>query len=135
VGAGLLRYGVHSYFSKINANFNSNTLLTKSPILQAISKGLVVLTRPSESTLSQKCKRSLKGIRCYQDSKDKSSTANLKQHAIKCLREDVVNDAIKGIKTGIKNGARSGSIFALFAHPGQKPVKYSHCVHTNPEVW
>jgi hypothetical protein len=83
---------------------------------------------------AQKCKGSLKGIRRYQDSKDKSSTANLKQHAIKCFWEDAVNDAIKGIKTGIKNGARSGSIFALFARPGQKPVKYSHRVHTNPEV-
>jgi hypothetical protein len=80
---------------------------------------------------AEKCKGSLKGIRRYQDSKDKSSTANLKQHAIKCFGPEVVNDVIKGIK----NDARSGSIFALFARPGQKPVKYSHRVHTNAEVW
>ena len=77
-----------------------------------------------------KCKSPLKGVRRFQDSKDKSSTANLKHHAIKCFGEDAVNNALKGIKAG----APSGSIFAIFARQGQQSVKYSHRVHTDAEV-
>jgi hypothetical protein len=77
-----------------------------------------------------KCKSPLKGVCCFQDSKDKPSTANLKHHAIKCFGEDAVNNAVKGIKAG----ARSGSIFAIFARQGQQLVKYSHCVHTDAGV-
>jgi hypothetical protein len=56
--------------------------------------------------------------------------ANLKHHALRCFGEDSVNAAIAGKKAA----ARSGSIFALFARKGKQPVRYSHRVHTNPEV-
>jgi hypothetical protein len=77
-----------------------------------------------------RCKVSAGGVRRFQDSKDKASTANLKHHAIRCFGADAVNDAIAGKKT-----APNTSIFTLFARQGkQPPVKYSHRVHTNPEV-
>jgi len=77
-----------------------------------------------------KSKTKAGGIRCFQDSKDKSSTANLKHHAINCFGAEAVDNTIKG-KAGV---AQSASIFSLFAHQGQQPVRYSHCTHTNPEV-
>jgi len=67
----------------------------------------------------------------FQDSKDKSSTANLKHHALHCFGADAVNAAIASKKPIERNK----SIFALFARKGKQPVKYSHHVHTNPEVW
>jgi hypothetical protein len=77
-----------------------------------------------------KCKTAAGGVRRFQDSKDRSSTANLKQHAIRCFGEEAVNNAIGG-KAAIPPSA---SIFSLFAHQGQQPVQYSHRAHTNPEV-
>ena len=80
---------------------------------------------------ARKCKTSLGGVRRYQDTKDKSSTTNLKNHAIGCFGEDAVaNTAVKG-KDARPN---SGSIFAAFARQGQRPVHYSHKMHTNTEV-
>jgi hypothetical protein len=77
-----------------------------------------------------KCKARGGVVRRFQDSKDKSSTANLKHHALRCFGEDAVNAAISG-----KQAPKlSSSIFALFARKGKQPVKYSHRVHTNPEV-
>jgi len=77
-----------------------------------------------------KCKVRAGGIRRYQDSKDKSSTANLKHHTLCCFGEDAVNAAIAGNKhTNHHHG-----ILALFTRQGKQPVKYSHRVHTNPEV-
>ena len=77
-----------------------------------------------------KCKVHSGGVRRYQDSKDKASTANLKHHALRCFGEDAVNAAIAGKKH--TNPLRG--IFALFARKGKQPVRYSHRVHTNPEV-
>jgi hypothetical protein len=78
---------------------------------------------------ARKCKTAIRGIRRYQDSTDKASTANLRHHAMRCFGEDTVCNAVKG-----DNKGQSGSIFASFAHQGQKPVLYSHRSHTNPEV-
>jgi hypothetical protein len=77
-----------------------------------------------------KCK-AREGVVChFQDLKDKSSTANLKHHALCCFSKDAVNAAISG-----KQAPKlSSSIFALFACKGKQLVKYSHRVHTNPEV-
>ncbi|KAL4064063.1 hypothetical protein V8B97DRAFT_2011168 [Scleroderma yunnanense] len=50
-----------------------------------------------------KCKTSLGGVHRYQDTKDKSSTTNLKHHAIECFGEDAVNTALKGKDTGPNN--------------------------------
>src|SRR5882757_2680165 len=77
-----------------------------------------------------KCKLPAGGVRRYQDSKDKASTANLKHHALHCFGEDAVNASI----VGKEPKKLSGSIFAMFARKGKQPVKYSHRVHTNPEV-
>ena len=77
-----------------------------------------------------KCKAPAGGVRRFQDSKDKASTANLKHHALRCFGEDAVNAAIARKKAP----SLSGSIFALFARKGKQPVKYSHRAHTNPEV-
>jgi len=77
-----------------------------------------------------KCKTSLGGVRRYQDTKDKSSTTNLKHHAIGCFGEDAVNTALKGKDAG----PNSGSIFAAFSRQGQQPMHYSHRMHTNTEV-
>jgi len=79
---------------------------------------------------ARKCKTALGGVRRYQDTKDKSSTTNLKHHAIGCFGEDAVNNAMKGKDAG----ANSGSIYAAFARQGQQAVHYSHRTHTNPEV-
>jgi hypothetical protein len=81
--------------------------------------------------LAPKCKTRIGGIHRFQDSKDKSSTANLKHHALRCFGAAAVNAAIAGKKPVERNK----SIFALFARKGKQPVKYLHHVHTNPEVW
>jgi hypothetical protein len=47
-----------------------------------------------------KCKTSVGGVRRFQDSKDKSSTANLKHHAIRCFGREAVQNTIDG-KAGI----------------------------------
>jgi hypothetical protein len=82
------------------------------------------------SCAGSKCKARARVVRRFQDSKDKASTANLKHHALRCFGEDAVGAAIAGKEAT----NRSGSIFALFARQGKKLVKYSHRVHTNPEV-
>lgn len=79
---------------------------------------------------AHKCKTSLGGVRHYQDTKDKSSTTNLKHHAIGCFGENAVNTTLKGKDAG----PNSGSIFVAFSRQGQKPVQYSHRTHTNMEV-
>ncbi|KAF8440221.1 hypothetical protein L210DRAFT_845928, partial [Boletus edulis BED1] len=43
---------------------------------------------------AHKCKTSLGGVHRYQDTKDKSSTTNLK-HAITCFGEEAVNNMLK----------------------------------------
>ena len=78
---------------------------------------------------AKKCKTTAGGVRRYQDKADKSSTANLRHHAIRCFGEDVVNAAVNG-----ENASHSGNIFNSFARQGQKPVTYSFRTHTNPEV-
>ena len=78
---------------------------------------------------SKNCKTETRGVRRYQDKKDKASTANLQHHAIRCFGEDAVNEALKGESSG----SRSGNIFSAFARQGQRPVTYSHRAHLTPE--
>jgi hypothetical protein len=80
---------------------------------------------------AQKCKTQAKGVRHYQDKADKTSSANLQHHAIRCFGEDTVNAAI----AGEAHTNRSGNIFQSFACQGQWQVTYSNCLHTNPEFW
>jgi hypothetical protein len=78
---------------------------------------------------ARRCKTTV-GVRRFQDSKEKASTANLKHHAIKCFGAEVVDNAAKGSNVP----GQSSSIFSVFARPGQQPVQYSHRSHTNLEV-
>jgi hypothetical protein len=75
-------------------------------------------------------RRSGVGVHHYQDSADKSSTANLRYNAIRCFGED----AVKNAQQGDRASGQDGSIFAAFARQGQQPVQYSHKTHTNTEV-
>jgi hypothetical protein len=45
---------------------------------------------------AQKCKTAAGGVQRFQDSKDKSSTANLKHHAIQCFGEEAVKNITNG---------------------------------------
>ncbi|GBE88187.1 hypothetical protein SCP_1300010, partial [Sparassis crispa] len=80
---------------------------------------------------ARQCKNKYKGVRHYQDSKDKSSTSNLKTHATKCFGTAAVAAAIQGKS----DTGKDGSIFAAFARRGQRPVTVSHRNHSNAEVW
>ena len=88
--------------------------------------------RPSHffTCAAPKCKVRAGGVHCYQDSKDRSSTANLKHHTLCCFGEDVVNAVI----AGKEHTNHNHGILALFTCKGKQPVRYSYCVHTNPEV-
>ena len=70
------------------------------------------------------------GVRRFQDSKDRASTANLRYHALRCFGEEAVRNGTKG--AGVDG--TSGSIFRAFAHQGQKPVNASNRSHTNTEI-
>lgn len=74
-------------------------------------------TRPCHffKCAARKCKVRAGGVRHFQDSKDKASTANLKHHAIRCFGADAVHAAIAGKKAA----EQDGSIFALFARNGK----------------
>jgi len=76
------------------------------------------------------CKTKTGGVHRFQDSKDRSSTANLRHHAINCFGEEAVATATSAVAPkGINQ-----SIFSMFAHQGQKSIQYSHRSHTNIEV-
>ena len=79
---------------------------------------------------ARRCKSETGGCRRFQDKGDRSSTSNLKAHAIGCFGEEAVKLAI----TAKEGEARSGNIFTAFARQGQKPVTYTHRGHTNTEV-
>ncbi|KDQ51819.1 hypothetical protein JAAARDRAFT_139766, partial [Jaapia argillacea MUCL 33604] len=78
---------------------------------------------------ARKCKNPLKGVCHYQDSKDKSSTSNLKSHVTGCFGAAAVDTVMKG-----DSALRDGSIFSAFTHQGQCLVTVSHHMHTNVEV-
>jgi len=79
---------------------------------------------------AHKCKTKIGGVQRFQDSQDKASTANLRQHARKCFGDE----AMKQVMAGDSATERSGSIFSAFACQGQQPVRPSNWVHSNPEV-
>ncbi|KAI0288641.1 hypothetical protein BC826DRAFT_915559, partial [Russula brevipes] len=79
---------------------------------------------------ARKCKTTAGGVRRFQDSKDKASTANLRHHALRCFGEEAVRNGTKGKDVD----GTSGSIFSLFARQGRKPVNPSHRSHTNAEL-
>ena len=79
---------------------------------------------------SGKCKgKGQKGVCRYLDSKDCAAMSNLKSRAVRCFGQDLVKSAFE--KT--PPGGCDGSIFAMFAHQGQQPIKISHHAHTTEE--
>jgi hypothetical protein len=80
---------------------------------------------------AKKCKTDARGVRRYQDKGDKSSTANLRHHAVHCFGKDAVDATLTG--NGDAASSRSGSIFSAFARQGQRTVTYSHRAHSTPE--
>ena len=68
------------------------------------------------------------GVRRYQDSKDRNSTANLRQHAVRCFGAEAVKCSLSADESS------SGSIFSAFARQGQLPVTHSHRSHTSAEA-
>ena len=79
---------------------------------------------------ARKCKTVAGGVRRFQDSADRASTANLRHHALRCFGEEAVHNGTRGSD----NNGMSGSIFSAFARQGQKPACHSHRSHTNAEV-
>ncbi|KAG2042434.1 hypothetical protein BDR03DRAFT_943371, partial [Suillus americanus] len=71
---------------------------------------------------AHKCKLSVGGVRRFQDSKDKSSTTNLRHHANGCWGKEAVDRAFSGGKVQ----ATSGSVFSAFARKGQQPVHHTY---------
>ena len=76
------------------------------------------------------CKSPIGGIRRFQDKQDKSSTANLRSHAIRCFGREAVDTAMNAKDAE----AKSGSIFAVFARQRQRPAHHSHRPLTNMEI-
>jgi hypothetical protein len=76
------------------------------------------------------CKAANGGVRRYQDSKDRNSTTNLKQHAIRCFGAEAVRLCLEPAAAEAANG----SIFTAFARQGQQPVHHTHRTHTSTEA-
>ncbi|KAG6377633.1 hypothetical protein JVT61DRAFT_15452 [Boletus reticuloceps] len=81
-----------------------------------------------------KCKNSVGGVRHYQDSKDRASTANLKHHAVACWGKEAVDNTCSG---DIPQGP-TGSIYAAFARQGElgtkQPVYHTQRALSNDEM-
>ncbi|KAE9387088.1 hypothetical protein BT96DRAFT_1025988 [Gymnopus androsaceus JB14] len=69
-------------------------------------------------------------VRCYLDKGDKSSTSNLRTHAVRCFGEDAVAAATKGAS----HSRPDGSIHAAFGRQGSQPISVTHRAHTNPQI-
>ncbi|KAG2099277.1 uncharacterized protein F5147DRAFT_582695, partial [Suillus discolor] len=80
---------------------------------------------------ARKCKLPAGGVRRFQDSKDKSSTMNLRHHTNGCWGKEAVDHAFSGGKVV---QATSGSVFSAFARKGQQPVHHTYRMHTSNEV-
>ncbi|KAG2071640.1 hypothetical protein BDR04DRAFT_1075395 [Suillus decipiens] len=79
---------------------------------------------------ARKCKLSAGGVRRFQDSKDKSSTTNLRHHANGCWGKEVVDRAFSGGKVV----QASRSVFSAFARKGQQLVHHTYRMNTSDEV-
>ncbi|KAJ7483741.1 hypothetical protein B0H11DRAFT_1641641, partial [Mycena galericulata] len=73
------------------------------------------------------------GVRRYLDSKDRSATGNLINHAKACRGTDTVTN-IMGPDAKKAKGARDGSIYAAFARLGQRVRSFSHRPFTSQET-
>ncbi|KAJ7800236.1 hypothetical protein B0H14DRAFT_2306543, partial [Mycena olivaceomarginata] len=82
------------------------------------------------------CKHAKKGVVRFQTNADgtragdRSSTSNLKKHAIKCWGKDVVNGRLNNVDPK----QRDSNIFAAFSRADQRPKRAAHRVHTEAEL-
>ncbi|KAH9926053.1 uncharacterized protein B0H18DRAFT_876712, partial [Fomitopsis serialis] len=83
---------------------------------------------------ARKCRGPVKGVRRYQDSKDKSSTSNLKTHAIGCWGQAAVEDALSGKEPRKRENAINIAFAKAAGLPGPRLVQVSHRNHTNTEL-
>ena len=81
-----------------------------------------------------------KKITRYLDTKDSTSTKNLRTHVKSCkcwgegILEQTANMSVKEACTCIENISRSGSITAAFARKGKGQVMFSTRQHTQHET-
>ncbi|KAE9403728.1 hypothetical protein BT96DRAFT_814444, partial [Gymnopus androsaceus JB14] len=76
------------------------------------------------------CKNPRGGQRQYLDTSDKTSTGNLKTHAIKCFSQAAVDAAMKGTDN---NKQPDGSIYSVFGCQGSQPVSITHKAHSDDQ--
>ncbi|THU81654.1 hypothetical protein K435DRAFT_571266, partial [Dendrothele bispora CBS 962.96] len=67
------------------------------------------------------------GVRRYLDGSDRSSTSNLRKHAIHCFGKDAVDAAKSGAQEA---AAAQNTIYAMFAGTGDRLVHITHRTHT-----
>ncbi len=126
---------IHSFYLCNSFQFSAAAQKTwRSPIYSFFETDVTVEVHKGRvahffTCAAVKCRSEAGGVRCFQDKGDKSSTANLRHHALRCFGEDAVNTATKGELAT----SRSGNLFSRFARQGQQPVTYSHCSHSTPE--
>lgn len=80
-------------------------------------------------------------VKRWLDTKDKSSTGSLKDHAKVCWGEDLVKEAaeagssINEIRTSLENAnLEQGRLTAVFERVGKGKITYSHMPHTREET-
>jgi hypothetical protein len=92
---------------------------------------------------AQNCKgkgKNPRQVRRYLDTKDKSSTKALCNHAIHCWGNEVVERSVEAkdipsARAALKMAEmRDGSIMAVFNRTGKAKISYSHRQHTEAET-
>jgi hypothetical protein len=135
----LKRYSVCSFvypslFSSANVLFTEDLKKAwHSPIYSFFRPDVVIQHHKGHlchffKCATPKCKTPLGGVRHFQDSKDHSSTANLKHHAKRCFGDEAMKNS-EGL-----GDEQSGSIFAAFSRQMRLPSRPSYHVHTDQEV-
>ena len=77
------------------------------------------------------CKNPRGGQRRYLDTSDKTSTGNLKTHAVKCFSQAAIDAAMKGTDN---NEQPDGSIYSVFGRQGSQPVSVTHKAHSDVQI-
>lgn len=80
-------------------------------------------------------------VNWWLDTKDKSSTGSLRDHAKVCWGEDLVREAVEAgtsisdMQTALGNAKlEQGRLTAVFERTGKGKVTYSHIPHTREET-
>ncbi|KAF9038032.1 hypothetical protein BJ165DRAFT_1416792 [Panaeolus papilionaceus] len=81
-----------------------------------------------------------KKIQRYLDTKDATSSGNMRKHAKKCWGDEAVNTAgaARNVKAArevlLKTKRKDGSLAAAFLAQGDTLLTYSHCQHTSQQT-